>query len=359
MKHYNNCSALYAEVSSDGVPRFLPPSPSPPPRPPRPPPCPPGPSPQPPPRFPSGENAGNPAAQPNPADVAARPALPRPPPAAPPPVALQPYPGVTCNLTLAGSAADFDRADFQQDLVSYLSTAARPLLLADIGAEVPPDGIVAASVDPGSIVVVLSIHFPQSDQMNAERARDALAALLDDGGTRSLDDVLDVTVEQHTLPQLVEFPPPDAPVVAAAPPQAPFSPRPSPPSPPVPPPFCPLLPVPPPAPAAASSATTATAALTAAAPGPDSDPSRSRGAARLPPSLQRHQHRWSHLLQLLAGGPSASAPPQAERSSSRGGTSAQSVWTWAHVTSLLGSGGGPVRREKRSAMFGMYDGITM
>ena len=212
-EHYNDCAALYAEVSSDGVPRFSPPSPSPPPHPPRSPPCPSGTSPPPPPRLSPGDSsnadaagpgdAEAPAAQPNPAEVAARPAQPRPPPAAPPPVPVLPFPAVACNLTLAGRTW-LDRAGLQQDLATYLSQAlGRPLLLADVGAVVPAGGgIVAASVDPGSIVVVLTIRFAQGEEGEgeAEHARDALAALLDDGGTRSLDDVLDVTVEQHTLP---------------------------------------------------------------------------------------------------------------------------------------------------------------
>ena len=75
-EHYNDCAALYAEVSSDGVPRFSPPSPSPPPHPPRSPPCPSGTSPPPPPRLSPGDssNATTVAAT---APVAATPAVSR------------------------------------------------------------------------------------------------------------------------------------------------------------------------------------------------------------------------------------------------------------------------------------------
>lgn len=262
-EQHSNCSALYAEVSSDGVPRFSPPTPSQPPRPPRSPPCPPAPSP-PPPATPLPGDSSNadaarqgdaetPAAQPNPAEDG---------------VPLLQFPAVACNLTIAGAAADFDRAGLQKDLVVYLSEAlpelGRPLRLADVDAEVPAGGgIVAASVDPASIVVVLTIHFGRSEEGEAEQARDALAALLDDRGTRSLDDVLDVTVEQHTLPQLVALPSRNAPVAAIAPPLAPASPQPSPPQPPMPPPFCPLRHTLPPSPTPAASRSRSAASASA------------------------------------------------------------------------------------------------
>jgi hypothetical protein len=291
-KHfYNNCSAMYAEVRSDGVPRFSPPSPSAPPLPPRSPPCPPGPSPPP---------SLAPLLGGSSAEV---------------------FPAVACNLTIAGTAADFDRAGLQQGLATYLSEAlealdgdgdgdgdGRPLLPADVGAEVPAGGgIVAASVDPGSIVVVLTIRFAHAAANQAEQARGALAALLDGGGTRSLEDVLDVTVEQHTLPQLVELPPPSAtppPPPPPPPPQAPFSPQPSPPQPPTPPPFCPLLHLPPPGPAPRPPAPPTawpTARLATTKREPDSEPS----GRTLPPSLQRPPwlascSRW--LLELLSVG---------------------------------------------------------
>ena len=333
-KHYSNCTALYAEVSSDGVPRISPPSPSQPPHPPRSPPCPPGPSPQPPPRPSPGDsaNAETPA---SPDDAETSAAQPNP----SPPVPLLPYPGVACNLTLAGTTADFDRAGLQQDLATYLSDAlGRPLLLADVGAEVPAGGgIVAASVDPASIIVVLTIRFAQEEEAQAEQARDALAALLDDGGTRSLDDVLDVTVEQHTLPQLVELPPPDDAQPPAAPPHAPlpFLPRPSPPQPPTPPPYCPSLLRPP------------------SAPSPWLDSS-----APAPPASPRSSSSGSSSSGSSSSSSSGSSSSSSiSSSSSSGGGAAPGMWR--HAVSLLSIGGGPSGREKRTALFGMYDGVTM
>ena len=287
-EQHSNCSALYAEVSSDGVPRFSPPTPSQPPRPPRSPPCPPWLSPPPPPATPLPGDSSNadaarpgdaetPAAQPNPAEDG---------------VPLLQFPAVACNLTIAaagGLRKDLvkvgGRADLRKDLVAYLSEAlpelGRPLLLADVDAEVPDGGgIVAASVDPESIVVVLTIHFGRSEEAEAEQARDALAALLDDRGTRSLDDVLDVTVEQHTLPQLVALPSRNAPVAAAAPPLAPASPQPSPPQPPMPPPFCPLRHTSPPAPTPAASRSRSAASASASSAFVSSRQQRPHGQSR-------------------------------------------------------------------------------
>ena len=288
-EQHSNCSALYAEVSSDGVPRFSPPTPSQPPRPPRSPPCPPWLSPPPPPATPLPGGSSNadaarpgdaetPAAQPNPAEDG---------------VPLLQFPAVACNLTIAapgGLRKDLvkvgGRADLRKDLVAYLSEAlpelGRPLLLADVDTEVPDGGgIVAASVDPESIVVVLTIHFGRSEEAEAEQARDALAALLDDRGTRSLDDVLDVTVEQHTLPQLVALPSRNAPVAAAAPPPLPpVSPQPSPPQPPMPPPFCPLRHTSPPAPTPAASRSRSAASAAASSAFVSSRQQRPHGQSR-------------------------------------------------------------------------------
>ena len=91
--------------------------------------------------------------------------------------------------------------------------------------------------------------------------------------------------------------------------------------------------------------------------------------ARMHLAQQRHQHRWSHLLALLVGSPSAAqlvwnssaaGAPGPLNSSSAGG--ARSLWRgWgAGITALFGSGGSPINRDRRAAaMISMYDGISM
>ena len=55
--------------------------------------------------------------------------------------------------------------------------------------------------------------------------------------------------------------------------------------------------------------------------------------------------------------PAHKARPQPGSSSSSSGGAAPGMWRRA--VSLLSSGGGPTGRERRSALFGMYDGVTM
>jgi hypothetical protein len=123
------------------------------------------------------------------------------------------------------------------------------------------------------------------------------------------------------------------------------------------------------------------AAAAAAAPPPSGESeTASRGTvSRLNLAQQRHQHRWSHLLALLVGSPSASqlvwnssvtepssstlgsaSPHNGSSSSSSsgsgsggssGGSLSKSLWrAWGtNITSLFGSGGSPINKDRRAA----------
>ena len=98
----------------------------------------------------------------------------------------------------------------------------------------------------------------------------------------------------------------------------------------------------------------------AAKPVPSSGP---RSAPGLSLAQQRHQHRWSHLLELLVGAPSSSQlvwNSSLPRSGSPHNGSAAVPSFWKNITSLFGSGGSSISRDKRAAaMMTMYDGIAM
>ena len=89
----------------------------------------------------------------------------------------------------------------------------------------------------------------------------------------------------------------------------------------------------------------------------------SSGLTRLSLTQQRHQHRWSHLLELLVGSPSSSQlvwnSSLPKPSNGNGSTTVRTLWK--NLTSLFSNGGSPVSsRDKRAAaVFSMYDGISM
>ena len=112
----------------------------------------------------------------------------------------------------------------------------------------------------------------------------------------------------------------------------------------------------------------------AATPQPSSDTASRAAVSRLNLAQQRHQHRWSHLLALLVGSPSASQlvwnssvtnPSKLGSDSPLNGSSsptAKSLWrAWGtNITSLFGNGGSPINKDRRAAaMMSMYDGIAM
>lgn len=113
----------------------------------------------------------------------------------------------------------------------------------------------------------------------------------------------------------------------------------------------------------------------AATPQPSSGAASRSAVSRLNLAQQRHQHRWSHLLALLVGSPSASqlvwnssvtTPSKAlGAGGAQNGSSsstAKSLWRgWGtNITSLFGNGGSPVNKDRRAAaMMSMYDGIAM
>lgn len=112
----------------------------------------------------------------------------------------------------------------------------------------------------------------------------------------------------------------------------------------------------------------------AATPQPSSDTASRAAVSRLNLAQQRHQHRWSHLLALLVGSPSASqlvwnssvtTPSNLGSGIPLNGSSsptAKSLWrAWGtNITSLFGNGGSPINKDRRAAaMMSMYDGIAM
>jgi len=126
--------------------------------------------------------------------------------------------------------------------------------------------------------------------------------------------------------------------------------------------------------AEAGAAAPQESAVAAPAPRAEAGPAAAGAAepgavARMHLAQQRHQHRWSHLLALLVGSPSAaqlvwnsSAAGAAGALNSSGAGGGRGLWRgWgASITSLFGKGGSPISRDRRAAaMVSLYDGISM